>query len=125
MEDMDCYDRLLTVVKRNTQMGDVEKNCAMSVIMRFAAEVSDVRYHVGRNSIQMFMGGEPGDVQWMRENVFRFEDGTGVRSESRIKERADRMVQLYRDAGGEGKMGWLVLVNLLDSMYMDYDIWVM
>lgn len=124
MEGSDGFDRVLTIVKRKTQMGDVEKNCVMNVILQFASEVMDVKYHIGENTMQIVLTENPGDPGWMHDHVFRYEDGVGVRSDAKMKERADNMARLYREAGGTDQMGWMVFMNLLDRMYMDYDMWV-
>lgn len=124
MEGTDGFDRILTIVKRKTQMGDVEKNCVMNVILQFASEVMDVKYHIGDNTMQIVLTSNPGNPAWMHDNVFRYEDGVGVRSDARMKERATHMVQLFKEAGGTDQMGWMVFLELLDRMYMDYDMWV-
>lgn len=127
MQDEDTEMRLMTIVKRrNTMDGDPVKNSTAEVLVEFFGRAMDLPYRIGEHTIQILIPTDmPGDPEWMRENVLRYEDGIGATSAPEKTRKVERLIRLYAEASPGGpRMGWVVLEDLLRRMYMDFDVWV-
>ena len=116
----------MVVVCRGTEgnVADSTKYAAIMAVIRFMNKVLDVPVHEGTHVAIVMMPRRAGDVGWMHEHVFAYVNPQGCTIQQ-ADAVADRMVELYENAGGTPEMlGTAVLRYWMDKMYMRYDIWM-
>lgn len=120
------WARILTIVRKGWPNGNPYEAATCEVLVRAAAEVLGTPCSIGRHTMCLVLPDRPGDPAWMKENVFRFEDGVPVTPSDRtVADKVARLVALMRERDPDGsRMGWDVLKRRLDEMMTDYDFWV-
>lgn len=118
------WDRLLILLKGNE--GDVRDSVkipAILTVMAFMNRVLGTAVREGRFTYAMPLPSQPGDIEWMKENVFRFCDPVGTVIQD-VEAKADRMMDLFVKAEGTAdKAGWNIIVYWLEQWMMRYDMW--
>lgn len=114
------------VIKGNRDVeGVAVKQHAIEVVMNFVALALDIPFK-NLNHTYVLEGidsNKPGDVQWLKERVFRKVDIMGTTNPAESKMRAEKLLSVYNTANeGQEKVGLGIVKYYLDQMYMQYDI---
>lgn len=105
--------------------GASRKMNALEVLCELCRRTTDMRIQRLRHVIRIYQIDKsvPGDISWMNDNVFRYYDLVGTRSQDEVIARVDGMMSAYERASPQGcMMGYAVLRYWLDKWYMNYDI---
>ena len=105
--------------------GAGDKVNGISIVMELlGALMPGAKLFYGDEILSIKVPDEPGDTAWMRENVLRKVELTGLIGREEVMRRAGMAVVAYNEArGSSNPVGHDILRYLLDRYMMKYDVW--
>lgn len=98
---------------------------AVRILFAFAERALGARVQEGNSLIYLdgLDAANPGDVAWMKDNVFRKADIYGARTSKEAEMRKNSLTVAYSELDeGRNAFGYGVIKYFLDQMYLKYDI---
>ena len=114
---------MFVIFKGNADVeGNMLKMNAINVVVRFIEKVlpKTIVMSDKNSTIIVFPDGNPGDVKWLQDNVFRYVDILGTTNDAEAVKRAEKAYDRYSSAEKDGKekVGSAILMHYLQQFYL-------